>query len=154
MKLFSKLISKFLGKSQGAGEGNFPMGPSGPCGEGLLASYQYNSRIISEDGLWVEEELWDEDKPWTTVFLKDKSGNGLHAELIPADGLLVKLPEDAGLIAADTEEIFFVSGEAQQVALELLTSDDFIRIGTKGFVLLSSAQTGSCLEKTKKYVGE
>jgi hypothetical protein len=130
-----------------------PRSASGPCKTNLLASYLFTRRIRLEDLVWVEEEEWDEDKPWTTIYLKDLSGNGLHAKITPADGVIVTLPEDAGLIAADVDEIFFTDGAAQEVAVELLTSDDFIRIGTKGFVLLSAAQTGKCLEKTDKYVG-
>jgi hypothetical protein len=125
----------------------------GPCEEGLLASYLFTRRIVLEDGLWVEEEEWDENAPWTTIYLKDLSGNGLHAKITPGDDVIVTLPEDAGLIAADVDEIFFTTGTAQAVAVEVLTSDDFIRIGTKGFALLSAAQTGRCLEKTDKYVG-
>ena len=68
--------------------------------------------------------------------------------------LTVKLPAAPELIAADTEEVFFTSGVPQAVDLSTVTSDDFVRIGSKRMVLLSAAQTGTCLDKTDKYVGD
>ena len=68
--------------------------------------------------------------------------------------LTIKLPPAPELIAADTEEQFFTSGVPQEVDLSEVTSDDFVRIGSKRMVLLSEAQEGTCLDKTDKYVGD
>ncbi len=128
-------------------------GVLGPCSTYVLAYYRFTRVMQGEDGAWLEEGEWDEDDEWGTVLFQDLSGNGLHATVIPADGLIIKLPEDAGLIAADTANVFFDGdGAAKEVDLETVDANAFVRVGTKGLVLLSAAQTGACLEKTDKWV--
>lgn len=128
---------------------------SGPCQTNLLASYKFASLVVLEGTTWVDDSEWDEELPWNATYFRDTSGNGLHALRTQVeDFVYITLPEDPGLILIDRpQELFFVDQVAQAVVIAEVPLSDTVRIGTDGLAFLSAAQTGSCLAKTDRYVG-